>query len=138
MPDQELAFRNSSPMSFIQMEQDIVSLTSEIQDIYHKAYTIISRTKRTKQQRWFFHPKLVELRDQIRKAEPVLRDKLKNKYINHARRIRMKESEPIPINMCWNMVRKKEKPLTIDINGNHCMDEKIIADKFADHIANPK
>ena len=46
----------------------------------------------------------------------------------------MKESEPIPVNMFWNMVRKKEKPLTIDINGNHCKDEKVIAEKFADHI----
>ena len=46
----------------------------------------------------------------------------------------MKDSEPIPVNMLWNMVRKKDKPLTIDINGNHCKDEKVIAEKFADHI----
>ena len=46
----------------------------------------------------------------------------------------MKESEPIPVNLFWNMVRKKENPLPIDINGNHCKDEKVMADKFADHI----
>ena len=82
----------------------------------------------------FFHPKLVELRHQIRKAEPVLRKESKDKYINHARRIRMKESVPIPVNMLWDMVRKREKPLTLDINGNHCNDEKVIADKFAEYL----
>ena len=46
----------------------------------------------------------------------------------------MKESEPIPVNMFWSLVRKKEKPLTIYINGNHCKNEKVIAEKFADHI----
>ena len=46
----------------------------------------------------------------------------------------MKESEPILVNMLWNMVRNREIPLTLDINGSHCSDEKVLADKFAEHL----
>ena len=41
----------------------------------------------------------------------------------------------MPINMAWNLMRKKDKPLTIELNGEHCNDEKLIAEKFAEHIS---
>ena len=49
----------------------------------------------------------------------------------------MKESEPIPVNMFWNMVRKKEKPLTIDINGrvyNLCFERTYDANQFDGNV----
>ena len=134
VPDQILACWSSTPLSFIQMDQDIEFLNSEIRDINQKAYKLITKTKRTKQPSWYFHPKLVELRNQIRMAEPLLRKKLQNKYINHSRRIKV-ESEPMPINVVWNLMRKKDKPLTIELNGQQCSDDKLIAEKFAEHMS---
>ena len=57
-----------------------------------------------------------------------------NMIQKHSRRIRIEESETMPVNMFWNLVRKKDKPLIIDINGKHCKNEKLIAEKFAEHI----
>ena len=65
IPDQILACWRSTPLSFIQMDQDIAFLNSEIRDINQKVYKMITNTKRTKQPSWYFHPKLVELRNQI-------------------------------------------------------------------------
>ena len=134
MSDQELASWNTTPMAFIQIEQDLISLTSEIQNIHDRAYITIYRRKLTKHQIWFNHPELVELRDLIRKAEQFERNKLKNKYIDKMRRIKMKNLELMPVNIIWNMVRKKDKPITIEINGKPCKEENAIPNNFADHI----
>ena len=134
IPDQDLACWNSSPLAFIQMDHDICLFTSEIRDINHLAYRLTYRMKRSKHPSWFFHKKLVELREQIRKADPAVRKKLKNRYINISRRIKIDESETLPVNKFWNLVRKKERALTIDINGKLCDDEQLVADRFAENM----
>ena len=73
LTDHDLSCWVSSPLSFVQSDQDISFLTSEIRDVHQKAYKVITRTKRFKQPGWYFHPKSMELRDEIRKAEPLVR-----------------------------------------------------------------
>ena len=43
MSDQELASWTSTPMSFIQMEWDLIRLTSEMEMIYQRAYITICK-----------------------------------------------------------------------------------------------
>lgn len=87
--DQELSSWISTPMSVIQMELKLRRLASEIALIYERSHTIIREKEKKKHVRWFYHPEVVELRALIRKAEPLERNKVKNRYINIMRRIKV-------------------------------------------------
>ena len=134
MSDNELSSWISTPMSFIQIEFDLSRLTSEIDMIYERSYTIMRKKKTMKHLRWFYPPELVELLALIRKSKPSERNKIKNRYTNVMRRIKVKNLEPMPVNMTRNMLRKKDKPIKIDISSKPCHNEKIIANEFAQYV----